>query len=230
MPQSGPCCEIEAAVTGAAAHEAGLLARLRQGDEGAFEELVGGIQPSLLRLARLLLRDPGAAEEATQETWLAVLHGLDRFEGRSTLKTWVTRILINRARTIRARRGRQAGFLESPATAAGSTDDPFAPSRFLPADHPSAPHHWALPPSSWSITPERALLSDELRVRLEEAIARLPPLQREVITMRDVEGFSAREACNVLGLSESNQRVLLHRARTRLRAVLGELLVRGGRQ
>ena len=153
-----------------------------------------------------------------QETWLGVLRGLGRFEGRSSLRTWIFRILINRARTLRARAGRLVPFSALlPADASRSGDEPYDAARYLPASHPTEPEHWALPPSPWPVTPEEALLSGEVREWLKEAILALPGAQREVLTLRDVEGFSAVEVCNVLGLSETNQRVLLHRARTRVR-------------
>lgn len=203
------------------------LARLRAGDESAFVTLVRDLHAPLLRLARCLLGDASAAEEAVQETWLGALRGLSRFEGRSSLKTWLYRILLNRARTLRARRGRLVFFADlGPAEGAGGGDEPYPESRYLPATHPTEPQHWATPPPRWPITPEQALLSGEVRDRLKEAILGLPESQREVLTLRDVDGLSATEVCNVLGLSETNQRVLLHRARTRVRKALEEHFLR----
>ena len=178
-------------------------------------------------MARLLLRDAGLAEEAVQEAWLGVLRGLGRFEGRSSLRTWIFRILINRARTLRARAGRLVPFsVLLPVGVATSQDEPYDAARYLPASHPTEPEHWALPPSPWPATPEEALLSREVRDRLKAAILALPDAQREVLTLRDVEGFSSVEVCNVLGLSETNQRVLLHHARTRVRKGLEKHFLR----
>jgi len=198
-----------------------LLARLRAGDESAFVALVHTLHAPLLRLARFLLRDTSAAEEAVQDTWLGALRGLPRFEGRSSLKTWIYRILLNRARSLRARRSRLVPFADLGRLDVGSGgDEPYPAFRYLPATHPTEPQHWALPPSRWPTTPEEALLSSEVRSQLKAAILDLPEAQREVLTLRDVEGLSAVEVCNVLRLSETNQRVLLHRARTRVRKAL----------
>lgn len=159
------------------------------------------------------------AEEVVQETWLAVLTGLERFEGRSTLKTWLFRILTNKAKT---RGQREARTLPLSAFAVdGDEDEPAVDiDRFL---GPSSRHagHWSAPPRG---VPEERLLAGEARARIEAAIAALPPNQRAVITLRDVEGLSAEEACSVLGVSETNQRVLLHRARSKVRAAFERYL------
>jgi RNA polymerase sigma-70 factor (ECF subfamily) len=154
-----------------------------------------------------------------------VLQGINRFEARSSLKTWIFRILTNSAKTRGQRESRSVPFssLVDPET------EPFEPAvdpaRFLPADHPNWPHHWASPPRSWSDTPEERLLSGETRQCIRDAIAALPPHQREIITLRDVDGWSSEEVCNVLGITETNQRVLLHRARSKVRRALAEYLV-----
>jgi RNA polymerase sigma-70 factor (ECF subfamily) len=175
---------------------------------------------SLLRVAQLYVPRREVAEEVVQETWLGVLTGIDRFEGRSSLKTWLFRILTNRAKTRGERESRTIPFsaLWDPDS---DPDEPaMEPERFLPADHPQFPHHWAAPPQSWGEDAEQVLLAQEARTYLRKAIEALPPTQREVITLRDIEGLSSQEVCNVLGVSETNQRVLLHRARSRVRREL----------
>lgn len=195
-----------------------MLERLLAGDEAAFSELVAAYHSSLVRLARTFVADRGAAEEVAQETWLGVLRGLRSFEGRSSLRTWIFRILVNRGRTRGARDGRLVNFsaLAEPDGDAADVADRF-----------SAEGRWVRPPSLWPETnPEDLLLRRELADRLEEAIDALPPNQRSVLTLRDIEGLEAAEVCNVLEITETNQRVLLHRARTRLRTALEKHLQR----
>lgn len=209
------------------AAEMALIASLRAGDEDAFMMLVEMYHAALLRLARMYVSEPAVAEEVVQETWLAVLRGIDRFEGRSTLKTWIFRILMNIARTRGVREGRSIPFsaLEDPA----SESEPSVPEdRFLGPAHPRWPGHWATPPSEWDLGPEDRLLSGETRDIIEAAIRELRPSQREVITLRDIEGLDAPEACSLLGISEGNQRVLLHRARSRVRMALEQYFDHGG--
>jgi len=204
-----------------------LLAALRAGDEDAFMALVDTYHASLLRFARMYVSDPAVAEEVVQETWLAVLRGLDRFEGRSSLKTWIFRILMNIARTRGAREGRSIPFsaLEDPA----SEFEPSVPAdRFLPPDHPRWPGHWASAPGDWELGPEARLLSGETRDVIEAAISTLRPGQREVITLRDIEGLEAPEVCSLLSISDGNQRVLLHRARSNVRMALERYFGREG--
>jgi RNA polymerase sigma-70 factor (ECF subfamily) len=158
-----------------------------------------------------------------QETWLGVLRGLDRFEGRSSLKTWIFHILANTAKTRAAREGRSVPF-SALAEAEMESDEPaIEPERFQPADG-SHPGGWVSFPKSWDELPEQRLLSGETMARIGEAIQALPEGQRMVITLRDVDGCSAEEARNILGVSETNQRVLLHRARTRVRRALERYL------
>jgi len=200
------------------ATEGELIDRLRSGDEDAFTWLVDTYSPSLKRLALGFVQGEAVAEEVVQETWLAVLTGINRFEGRSSLRTWVFKILTNRAKTRGAREGRTVTFsdLESAAR-----DEPaVSPERFLPPDHPSFPGHWATPPHTWSAVAEQAIVRRETMEVLRRGLESLPPAQRTVVTLRDVQGLLADEVCAALSLSEANQRVLLHRGRSRLRAIL----------
>jgi RNA polymerase sigma-70 factor, ECF subfamily len=173
----------------------------------------------MLRIALLYVSSRAVAEEVVQETWLAVVTGLERFEGRSTFKTWLFRILTNKAKTRGQREARTVPFS---ALAADGDEDRTAvdADRFAGPDRRNA-GHWAAPPRG---VPEERLLAAEARRRIEDAIAALPLNQRAVITLRDVEGLSAEEACNVLGVSETNQRVLLHRARSKVRAAFERYL------
>jgi len=210
-----------------AGDDARLVAALRAGDEAAFLALVERYHATLVRMATLYVADRAMAEEVAQETWLCLLQGLDRFEGRSSLRTWLCHILLNRART-RARREERAipfAALGDPAVAPG--EPAVGPARFLPADHPRWPRRWASAPQGWGDAPEERFLAGELRGQLGTAIAALPPGQRAVLTLRDVEGWAAGEVCNVLGISETNQRVLLHRARSRVRRALERYLAAG---
>jgi RNA polymerase sigma-70 factor, ECF subfamily len=196
-----------------------LLAALRRGDEAAFRELIDAYSAALLRVARLYVDSRSVAEEVVQETWLGVLRGLDRFEGRSSLKTWIFKILTNLATRRGARERRTVPFSALAEAEVGDEDSAVDPDRFLPADHARWPHHWALGPTRWE-TPEEGLLSGETRRFILDAIDALPPAQRTVITLRDVEGWPSEEVCDALGVSEGNQRVLLHRARSKVRTTL----------
>jgi len=193
-----------------------LVASLRAGDEDAFRAIVRDWHSSLLRVARIFTPSRAVAEEVVQETWLRVLGALDRFEGRSSLKTWVFRILVNTAKTRAQREGRTIPFsaLQDPARVPEAAVEP---ERFLPDDDPLHPGGWAAPPHR---LPEERLLAAEAREQLAAAIDALPANQRAVISLRDVEGWSSEEVRNALDLSEVNQRVLLHRARARVRQAL----------
>ncbi len=202
--------------------DARLVAALRRGDEAAFAALIARHHASMVRVAALYVRDRGVAEEVAQDAWVAVLQGLDRFEARSSLKTWIFRILANRARTRGVRDQRVVPF----ATLQGGDPNPdrsVDPDRFFPAGHEDA-GHWSSPPRSWEGAPEARLLADETGAHIAAAIAALPEGQRAVITLRGVEGWPAAEVCHVLGLTETNQRVLLHRARSRIREALAKYL------
>jgi RNA polymerase sigma-70 factor (ECF subfamily) len=183
-----------------------LLERLRAGDPRAFDELVRRLHPTIVRLARTRVPSDAVAEEVAQETWVAVLQGLDRFEGRSSLRTWILRIAVNRAitRGIRERRSVPFASLEGEDDSGDSGPDRFT-------DEGT----WRDPPTSFELPDDRAERL-ELRTKLRRALNDLPERQRMVITLRDVEGLSSEEVCEMLDLSEGNQRVLLHRARGRL--------------
>src|SRR4051794_33216931 len=192
--------------------EGELLTRLRAGDESAFMDLVDRHGPLMLRIALSHVSSRAVAEEVVQESWLGVLQGLDRFEGRSSLKTWIMRIVANRART-RGERERRSVPLSSL-----EPDEPAVdPDRFLPQDHPLYPGGWSLPPRGW---PEDRLLARETLQQIRDAIAKLPPRQQEVIVLRDVEGWEPEEVSQALDISDGNQRVLLHRARSKVRGEL----------
>jgi RNA polymerase sigma-70 factor (ECF subfamily) len=198
-----------------------LVDGLRAGDESAFTRLVHEYGPSMLRVARMFVSSRAVAEEVVQEAWVGVLNGIGRFEGRSSLKTWIFRILTNTAKTRAVREGRSIPF-----SALGGEDEEGGAvdaDRFL-GDDTRFPGHWAAPPQRWEAQPERSLLSSEALQLIEREIAKLPPNQAIVVTMRDVEGFDAEEVRNALDISETNQRVLLHRARTKLRRALEEYL------
>jgi RNA polymerase sigma-70 factor (ECF subfamily) len=200
------------------ATEQELIARLRSGDERAFMALVDAYGPLMLRMALGHVRTLSVAEEVVQEAWVAVLRGLDRFEGRSSLKTWILRILVNRAKTRGAREARCVPF--SSLGAADDDEPAVSAGRFLPAEHPKWPGHWAVPPESWSSVPQERLEARETVEFIRQAILDLPPRQQEVIVLRDVDGWDGEEVCAALRISEGNQRVLLHRARSKIRAAL----------
>jgi RNA polymerase sigma-70 factor (ECF subfamily) len=199
------------------------LAALRGGDEAAFAELVDRYGPSMLRLAMTWVSTRAVAEEVVQETWLGVLNGLDRFQGRSSLKTWIFRILSNTAKKRAVREGRSIP-VSSFAEPGDERDDATVGAWRFAGPEARHPGGWTVPPRSWDRIPEDQLLSAETLARVREAIDSLPPVQRQVITMRDVDGFSSAEVCNVLELSDTNQRVILHRARGRVRRALERYL------
>ena len=199
--------------------EAGIVHALQRGDEKVFSAVMEWYSGSLLRLAMAFVPSRAVAEEVVQETWMGVLEGIGRFEGRSSFKTWLFRILTNRAKTRGTRERRYEPF-GLPGSDSDGDDGPSLEDSLFVSEGPQA-GHWADPPQGWEPdTPERALLSKECRAAIEEAINTLPTNQRQVITLRDVEGVSAEDVCNTLSISETNQRVLLHRARTKVRRVL----------
>jgi RNA polymerase sigma-70 factor (ECF subfamily) len=195
--------------------DAGMLARLRDGDEQAFTDLVGRYHSSMLRLAMSFVSSQAVAEEVVQDTWLAVLRGLGRFEERSSLRTWLFTILVNRARSTGEREARTV-----PVADAGPVVDA---SRFGPNGG------WTLPPEDWAEAAENRIDAAKLSGLLRGCLDGLPGRQRDVVVLRDVEGMSSAEVCRVLAISEANQRVLLHRGRSKLRQVLESELGGGPR-
>jgi RNA polymerase sigma-70 factor (ECF subfamily) len=192
--------------------EARLVEGLRAGDEEAFRTLMREYGGAMLRVAQMYVSSRAVAEEVVQEAWLGVLKGIGRFEGRSSLKTWLFRIVANTAKTRGVREARSIPF----SSLAGDDEDAVDPDRFLgPGER--FPGHWAAPP-------EGRLLAAEAMDVIEDAIERLPPAQRTVITLRDIQGLSSEEVRNALELSETNQRVLLHRARSKVRRALEEYM------
>ncbi|MGH9171687.1 MAG: RNA polymerase sigma factor [Acidimicrobiales bacterium] len=188
-----------------AADEIDLVGRLRAGDNAAFAELVDKYHGAMLGVASTFVPTRAVAEEVVQETWLGVVRGIDRFEGRSSLKTWIFRILVNRART--------AGVKE-PRTVELDERGLVERERFGPGGA------WVEPPSAWSDDADERLSAPVLAAKVRAAVDELPPSQRQVVTLRDVEGLSSVEVCKMLDLSEGNQRVLLHRGRARVRSAL----------
>jgi RNA polymerase sigma-70 factor (ECF subfamily) len=198
----------------AGADERAILARLRAGDRVAFDELVTRHGGAMLRVAMTFIRERAVAEEVVQDTWLAVLDGLDGFEERASLKTWIFSILVNRARTRAVREGRSLPFS---ALARGDEAD----ERDVVSEPFDPGGGWREPPGTWAEeSPERLTMNVETRAVIEAAISGLPPAQRSVITLRDVEGLEAEATCDLLGISAANQRVLLHRARSKVRRAL----------
>ena len=215
-----------AAQPGGSAPQTELLDRLRAGDSAAFAELVDSWSPALLRVALLYVSTRASAEEIVQETWLAVIAQLDRFEGRSSLRTWVFRILENLARTRGEREARSLPW----SSAFPEPRDPVDgwptvdPARFRGPDD-RWPGGWTVAgrPTAWQPPPEDAAVAAELRRQLGEALAELPDRQRTVVQLRDVHGLSSEEVCDRLGISPANQRILLHRGRARLRTRLEDV-------
>jgi RNA polymerase sigma-70 factor (ECF subfamily) len=202
-------------------HDARLVDGLRAGDEAAFAEVMREYGASMLRVAQMFVSSRAVAEEVVQEAWLGVLKGIGRFEGRSSLKTWLFRIVANTAKTRAVRESRSIPFSSLGDDAEG--EPAVDPDRFLGAGE-RFPGHWAVPPESWAGLPEDRLVARETMGVVEREIERLPPAQRAVITMRDVQGFTSEEVCNALDLTETNQRVLLPRARSKVRGALEEYL------
>jgi RNA polymerase sigma-70 factor, ECF subfamily len=199
----------------AAERDGRLLAALRAGDEEAFAALVRRHHASLKRVARMYVSTDAVAEEVVQETWLAAIAGLERFEQRASLKTWLFHILANKAKTRGVRERRSVPF----ASLARDDDAPAVPPERFQGEGDAWPGHWATPPRPWE-DPERRLQSLEARECLRAAIGALPEVQQAVLTLRDVEGLEAEEVCRLLDLSDGNQRVILHRARARVRTEL----------
>jgi RNA polymerase sigma-70 factor (ECF subfamily) len=189
--------------------EGELIERLRAGDERAFVELVDRYHASMMRVASGFVPSRAVAEEVVQDTWLGVLRGIGRFEGRSSLKTWMFRILVNRARTTGAR---------EPRTVELDTGDGMSANRFTPEGT------WREPPAVWSDEVEDRLAAPDIAATIRAMVERLPDAQRQVVTLRDIAGLSSSDVCGMLGITEGNQRVLLHRGRTRIRVMLADYL------
>ncbi len=197
--------------------EHSLMLLLKAGDERAFAVLVTKYHAAMVRVARAYVREPAVAEEVVQDAWLGALRGIAAFEGRASLKTWLFRIVVNRARTAARREARVVCFTDAFGDGLDDREALFDASRFR---HPLAAGHWTEPLRAWSRSPEDEVLDAEVLAVVEAAVEALPPGQRAVITLRDIEGWDAAETCNTLGLSDVHQRVLLHRARTKVRRAL----------
>ena len=196
------------------ADDATLVRGLHDGDEATFERLVNAWGATMLRMALVHVSSRAVAEEVVQESWMVVLRDLDRYEGRSSLQTWVLGIVVNLARS----RGRAERRCTPIGEALDSPQPLFASGRFRPLDD-RWPRHWAIGPTPWP-TPEQELLAGETRRVILTAVAELPPTQREVLVLRDIEGLPAQETCSMLAIGDANQRVLLHRARSRVRKAI----------
>jgi len=207
-------------MTGTMEDESALVAALRDGDEAAFAQLVDKHTPSMLRVARGYVPSQEIAEEVVQETWIALLKGIGKFEGRSSLRTWLFTVMINiaKARGIRERRDADTAI----AAFTGGTVDP---ARFREADDPY-PGHWKQTeqPSPFPDTPEGSVLGDELVDVARRELDKLPERQRVVVALRDMLGFDSSEVCELLDITVANQRVLLHRGRAAVREVLEDYL------
>jgi RNA polymerase sigma-70 factor, ECF subfamily len=196
-----------------------LIRRLRDGDEAAFAALVDSYHGPMIRFARGFVNDQTVAEEVVQDAWLGVLNGLAGFAGRSSVKSWIFAIVANKAKTRAGKEARSIPFSAMAAREASGNELAVDPDRFLGADA-EWPGHWARPPESWGERPEERLLSRETMLQFTRILESLPPAQRAVMILRDVEGHDAKSVCNILGVTETNVRVLLHRARSRVRGQL----------
>ncbi len=206
--------------------ESGLIAGLRRGEESAFETLLQRHQTSLVRLARVWVRDASAAEEVAQETWLAVVQGIHAFEGRSPLQSWIFGILANKAKRRGTRESRSRPFSAYDSDADRDDLRGMSPDRFVPPGEEWA-GHWTYPLADEESCPERHVLAEEAGGFILRQIDELPGRYRSVMLLRDVHGLTADETCAILGISAANQRVILHRARTRLRITLEPYLREG---
>jgi len=199
-----------------------LVPALRDGDELAFTWLLDRYDHSLRRLAMNYVQSRAVADEVVQDTWMGVINGIDRFEGRSSLKTWVFRILMNVARARGVREHRSVPFAAASWALEDGADPTVDPDRFLSAPATDPAGHWVSFPLGWEHEPEERLEAGETVAVVRQAMSTLPPAQQEVMTLRDVEGWTPSEICSALNISETNQRVLLHRARSKVRRALEE--------
>jgi len=209
-----------------AADDVSVVEALRRGDEGAFAKLVDHNRAGLSRVARRYISNRAVADEVVQDTWLGVIRGIRAFEGRSSLKTWIFRILVNHAKTRAARERRTVPFARFDAEV-DMLEAAVATDRFRPEDDPAEPGRGTRPPRDLGASPERRFLVREAREQLQHAIEALPENQRRVLVLRDVEGRSTEEVCHTLRIRETNVRVLLHRARAKVRAALEPYLANG---
>jgi RNA polymerase sigma-70 factor (ECF subfamily) len=196
-----------------------LVEALRRGDEAAFARLTDELNGPLTRLALAHVASRAVAEEVVQDTWVGVIRGIDRFEGRSALRTWIFQILLNNARTRGQREKRTLPFSSLRRRNPEGRDEPAVDADRFQGRRGEYPGHWARPPVEWD-SPEERLAGDAARGVMLTAISKLPERQREVLALRDIQGYTAEDACNALQLTETNQRVLLHRARSKVRAAL----------
>jgi len=196
-----------------------LVEALRRGDEAAFARLTDELNGPLTRLALVHVPSRAVAEEVVQDTWVGVIRGIDRFEGRSALRTWIFQILLNNARTRGQREKRTLPFSSLRRRNPEGRDEPAVDADRFQGRRGEYPGHWARPPVEWD-SPEERLAGDAARGVMLTAISKLPERQREVLALRDIQGYTAEDACNALQLTETNQRVLLHRARSKVRAAL----------
>jgi RNA polymerase sigma-70 factor (ECF subfamily) len=207
-------------------HDLDMAARLRAGDETAFREVVAEYGGRLARLARSFSRNDAVIEEAVQETWLAVIQGIGRFEGRAPLRTWIFGILVNQARRLAVREHRHSQTARGGNLAGGSPPSPEDGEEREPGMGPSG--MWVEPPRPWGLeNPESVVLSKETLGIIEAALDDLPEMQRQVVLLRDVEGLDSEEVCNILDVTDTNQRVLLHRGRARVRRALDRHMKEG---
>lgn len=198
-----------------------LVERLLDGDERAFETLIDHHYSAMLRLAKTFVADESTAEEVVQETWTAVIDGLDRFEGRSSLKTWIFSILTNLARKRSRRDSRETVW-------SSISEEPLDGEASEMTERFDSGGRWNLPPKNWKSDPEQELMRSRMLDEVQKALDDLPARQRAVVMLRDVEGLTPEEACDVLEITRGNQRVLLHRGRTKIREALEESLSEGG--
>lgn len=201
------------------ANDSSIVAALQVGDEDVFRTVFADLTPGLIRLARQYVSE-ALAEEVAQETWVSVIASIDQFEQRSSLKTWIYRIMLNKVRTLALREAKVVPFAALGSVGDG-TEHAVDPERLM---REGAPGHWTQTPHQWQRLPEEILEARETLETITEAIARLPPAQQEVVELRDICGWTAKEVCNTLDISSVNQRVLLHRGRTALRNTLEEYL------
>jgi RNA polymerase sigma-70 factor (ECF subfamily) len=197
-----------------------LVLSLRARDEAVFARLIDTYTPMMQRVARTYVASQEVAEDVVQDTWLALLEGIDRFEERSSLRTWLFRVLVNIAKTRGAREHRSVPMSSMNAGLSAESGPTVDPSRFLAADHARWPRHWEHPPERWHDSPEHTLLSAELIALAQQELEQLPERQRAVVVLRDLADYDSDEVCSLLDLTAANQRVLLHRGRARIRRAL----------